>query len=190
MASPGKGSGTGLGAVTTGGGAEPCADLKERLQAALALTEFDEDVLGLVECHLLEGLPHQDLNGPCIPVLRGVCTQQVGLRGQPGRPQPGVSSAWPWHTVWDRDGGPQPAARGAPVQPFGLYLSSPLPPSQHCVCPHQGSLTSCPITTPPDPQAQQHKHQREGWLVFTTQLPSLGFRVNSPPLTTGKHPQC
>lgn len=64
---------------------------------APALTELDKDVLGLIECHLLEGLPHQDFNGPRVPVLRGLCAQQARLWGTVRTAVPEAQSAG-----WDR----------------------------------------------------------------------------------------
>lgn len=77
----------------TGLGAEPHGRAREGPQAALALTELDEDILGLIKRHLLEGLPHQNFNGPCVPVFGRLRAHQVGLWGQPGWPQPGLSGA-------------------------------------------------------------------------------------------------
>lgn len=98
----------------------------------LALTEFDKDVLGLIKCHLLEGLSHQDLNGPRVPVLRGLCTQQVRLWGQTGQPQPGLSTA---RGLW----GTVQAGEGVCAYAALWTTSSPLLPSHLCVSPRQQS---------------------------------------------------
>lgn len=108
---------------------------------APALTELDEDILGLIERHLLEGLPHQEFNRPRVPVLGGLGTQQVRLWGQSGQPQPGLSSArGPWSTV----------QAGAGVCSCAAFwtTSSPLLPSQLCVSPQQQSPAPLPVTNP------------------------------------------
>lgn len=72
---------------------QPHDGAQEGSRGATALTEFHKDVLGLIKCHLLKGLSHEDFNRSRVPVLRGRLAQQMGLWGQPGWPQPMVSSA-------------------------------------------------------------------------------------------------
>lgn len=89
LGAPGVGEGCGCRSGH-GEGLSPMMELRNRTSA---LTELHEDVLGLIERHLLKGLPHEHFNGPRVPVLGGLCAQQLGLWGQQGQQQPTLSSA-------------------------------------------------------------------------------------------------